>query len=207
GAAEENLAIAQVVKAQPPASSLEVLATEGLEFATLSTMDISSNSFTGDLPQSFTSLSSPTDMYLQNNQFTGTTDVLANLPHKNMNIANNKFTGPAPPSPPGTPIAAGRGRQNGQPRGNNPSTGGGGSSDNGKKFGIGGGAITGIMISILVVAALIAFFLIKKRSKKSSRDIEKTEDQILPFLVDYFVHRFQILFNRNSFTCILVCSY
>jgi len=33
GAAEENQAIAKVAKAQPPASSLEVLAKEGLEFA------------------------------------------------------------------------------------------------------------------------------------------------------------------------------
>nr|GEZ07753.1 protein STRUBBELIG-receptor family 7-like [Tanacetum cinerariifolium] len=30
--------------------------------------------------------------YLQNNQFTGTIDVLANLPLKNLNVANNKFT-------------------------------------------------------------------------------------------------------------------
>ncbi|GJR73069.1 monodehydroascorbate reductase [Tanacetum coccineum] len=186
GAAEENLAIAQVAKAQPPASSLKVLATKGLEFASLSTLDISSNSFTGDLPQSFTSLSSPADMYLQNNQFTGTT-----------NDCNSWNAGPAPPSPPGTPIAAGRGRQNWQPRGNNPSTDGGGSSDNGKKSGIGGGAIAGIMISILVVAALIAFFFIKKRSKKSSINIEKTEDQILLFSVDYFVHHLDLRLYKS----------
>ncbi|GJT36427.1 STRUBBELIG-receptor family 7-like protein isoform X2 [Tanacetum coccineum] len=89
-------------------------------------LDISSNSFTGDFPQSFTSLSSATDMYLQNNQFTGTIDVLANLPLKNLNVANNKFTGwipnrlndinlqkdgnswnsgLAPPSPSGTPAS------------------------------------------------------------------------------------------------------
>ncbi|GJZ17726.1 putative non-specific protein-tyrosine kinase RLK-Pelle-LRR-V family protein, partial [Tanacetum coccineum] len=48
----------------------------------LSTLDISANSFTGGLPQSFTLLSSATDMYLQNNQFIGTIDILANLPLK-----------------------------------------------------------------------------------------------------------------------------
>ncbi|PWA47013.1 leucine-rich repeat protein [Artemisia annua] len=166
------------------------------QLTALSTLDISSNSFTGDLPQSLSALSSATDMYLQNNQFTGTIDVLANLPLKNLNVANNKFTGwipnrlnninlqkdgnlwnsgPAPPSPPGPPAAAGGGSQNRQPSGNNPSTGG--SSDSGKKSGVGGGAIAGIVISILVVAALIAFFLFKRRSKKTSADIEKTDDQ------------------------------
>ncbi|GKB33756.1 STRUBBELIG-receptor family 7-like protein isoform X1 [Tanacetum coccineum] len=112
------------------------------QLSALSTLDISSNSFTGDLPQSFTSLSSATDMYLQNNQFTGTIDVLANLPLKNLNVANNKFTGWIP------------NRLN---------------NINLQK--------DGIVISVLVVAALIAFFLIKKRSKKSSTDIEKTDDQ------------------------------
>ncbi|GKB52329.1 serine/threonine-protein phosphatase 2A 65 kDa regulatory subunit A beta isoform-like protein [Tanacetum coccineum] len=105
-------------------------------------------------PQSFTSLSSVSDMYLQNNQFTCTIDVLANLPLKNLNVANNKFTGwipnrlnninlqkdgnswnsgLAPPSPSGTPAALGGGSQNSQPRGNNSSSTGD-SSNSGKKI-------------------------------------------------------------------------
>ncbi|KAI7733296.1 hypothetical protein M8C21_033714 [Ambrosia artemisiifolia] len=169
------------------------------QLSALTTLDFSFNSFTGDLPKSFSLLSSATDMSLQNNQFTGTIDVLANLPLKNLNIANNKFTGwvpsqlsninlqkdgnswnsgPAPPPPPGTP-AAGRGGQNRQPAGNNPptdSSSGGGK----KKSGVGGGAIAGIVISIVVVGAIVAFFLFKRRSKKSSTDIEKTEDHSFP---------------------------
>lgn len=163
------------------------------KLTSLSTLDLSFNSFTGNLPESFSSLSRATDMYLQNNQFTGPIDVLANLPLKNLNVANNKFSGwipshlkninlqkdgnswnsgTAPPPPPGTP-AAGRDRQ---PNGNkNPSSGS--SSDGGKKSGVNGGAIAGIVISILVVGAVILFFLLKKRSKKSHPDIEKVENQ------------------------------
>ncbi|KAL0297973.1 UNVERIFIED_CONTAM: protein STRUBBELIG-RECEPTOR FAMILY 7 [Sesamum calycinum] len=55
--------------------------------------DFSFNSLTDNLPQSFQSLTNINDMYLQNNQFTGTLDVLANLPLQNLNIENNHFTG------------------------------------------------------------------------------------------------------------------
>ncbi|KAK1436950.1 hypothetical protein QVD17_02734 [Tagetes erecta] len=167
------------------------------QLSALTTLDLSSNVFTGDLPNTLSLLSSATDMYLQNNQFTGTIDVLANLPLKNLNVANNKFTGwvpsqlnninlqkdgnsfnsgPAPPPPPGTP-AAGGGGQHRQPGGNSPSTNGSSGDGGGKKSGVGGGAIAGIVISILVVGAIIAFILFKKRSKKSSTDIEKIEDR------------------------------
>ncbi|XP_063949152.1 protein STRUBBELIG-RECEPTOR FAMILY 6 isoform X2 [Daucus carota subsp. sativus] len=85
---------------------------------------ISFNSMTSDLPESFTALSSMANMYLQNNQFTGSIDVLSNLPLHNLNIGNNYFSGwiperlkniniqregnswssgPAPPPLPGTP--------------------------------------------------------------------------------------------------------
>ncbi|XP_071712176.1 protein STRUBBELIG-RECEPTOR FAMILY 6-like [Rutidosis leptorrhynchoides] len=161
------------------------------KLTSLSTLDLSFNSFTGNLPESFSSLSSATDMYLQNNQFTGPIDVLADLPLKNLNVANNKFSGwipsqlkninlqkdgnswnsgTAPPPPPGTPATAAR---NHQPSGNKTPS----SSNDQKKSGVSGGAIAGIVISILVVGAVIAFFLLKKRSKKSHADIEKVENQ------------------------------
>ncbi|KAG5573014.1 hypothetical protein H5410_062780 [Solanum commersonii] len=59
----------------------------------LNTLDFSFNSMTGNLPQSFQSLTSMNKMYLQNNQFSGTIDVLANLPLGNLNVENNQFTG------------------------------------------------------------------------------------------------------------------
>ncbi|KAK6118725.1 hypothetical protein DH2020_047530 [Rehmannia glutinosa] len=116
----------------------------------LSTLDFSYNALSDNLPQSFTSLTSINDMYLQNNQFTGTLDVLANLPLQNLNVENNRFTGWIPQ----------------QLRGINL-----------HKSGIGGGAIAGIVISILVVGAIVAFFIIKRRSRKSSTDIEKLDNQ------------------------------
>ncbi|KAJ9568466.1 hypothetical protein OSB04_004432 [Centaurea solstitialis] len=167
------------------------------KLSSLSTLDLSFNQFTGELPESLSLLSSATDMYLQNNQFSGTINVLADLPLKNLNVANNRFTGwvpsrlkninlqkdgnnwssgSAPPPPPGTP-ASGGGNRNRQPSGNgSPSSDN--SNDGGKKSGVSGGAIAGIVISVLVVGAIIAFFLLKKkRSRKTPADIEKTENQ------------------------------
>nr|XP_016486843.1 PREDICTED: protein STRUBBELIG-RECEPTOR FAMILY 6-like [Nicotiana tabacum] len=157
----------------------------------LNTLDFSFNSMTGNLPQSFQSLTSMNKMYLQNNQFTGTIDVLANLPLGDLNVENNQFTGwipnqlkgivqsngnswssgTAPPPPPGTPAN--------NPNGNHKSRGNGSNSgsDGGGKSGIGGGGVAGIVISILVVGAIIAFFIIKKRSRRSSTDIEKLDNQ------------------------------
>ncbi|XP_050223942.1 protein STRUBBELIG-RECEPTOR FAMILY 6-like [Mercurialis annua] len=163
----------------------------------LSTLDLSFNQLPGNLPWSFRNLSSITTLFLQNNRLTGTVDVLADLPLKNLNIANNQFTGwippqlkdihpqtdgnnwnsgPAPPPPPGTPPAhRNPGRK---PGGNNsPSESDGNGS---KKSGISGGAIAGIIISLLVVGGIIAFFIIKKRSKKSSSDIEKLDQPFAP---------------------------
>ncbi|EEF29059.1 leucine-rich repeat transmembrane protein kinase, putative [Ricinus communis] len=157
-------------------------------------LDVSFNQLPGNLPWSFRNLSSMTSMYLQNNRFTGTIDVLADLPLKNLNVANNQFTGwipqqlkeihpqmdgnnwssgPAPPPPPGTPPAPrNRGHKSG---GNNSPSGSDGSSS--KKSGIGAGGIAGIIISILVVGGIAAFFIAKRRSKRSSSDIEKLDNE------------------------------
>lgn len=158
------------------------------KLTSLSTLDLSFNSIAGNLPESFSSLSSVKKMYLQNNQFTGTIDVLANLPLDELNVENNRFTGwvpqqlkgidlkingnswnsgPAPPPPPGTPPAT-RNRNHSGGNGDTSSDGGGG-----KSSGIGGGGIAGIIISIFVVGGIIAFFLVKRRSRKSSPDVEK----------------------------------
>ncbi|WCJ39280.1 STRUBBELIG-receptor family 7 [Euphorbia peplus] len=161
----------------------------------LSTMDISFNQLQNNLPDSFRNLSSLTTLYLQNNQFTGTINVLADLPLKDLNIANNRFTGwvpdqlkginlqkdgnnwssgSAPPPPPGTPPAH-RNPGHNSGGGKSPSSG---SDDGGsKKSGIGGGGIAGIIISILVVAGIAAFFILKRRSKRRSPDIEKLDNE------------------------------
>ncbi|GER53645.1 protein STRUBBELIG-RECEPTOR FAMILY [Striga asiatica] len=161
----------------------------------LTTLDLSNNQMSDNLPQNFQFLSSIQNMYLQNNQFTGTLDVLANLPLENLNVENNRFTGwvpqqlrginihadgnqfnsgPAPPPPPGTPPAVrpSRNHRGGGGSGGEGSSGGGGGSS-----GIGGGAIAGIVISILVIGAIVAFFVIKRRSRKSPMDIEKLDNQ------------------------------
>ncbi|KAL6496896.1 hypothetical protein OROGR_028825 [Orobanche gracilis] len=159
--------------------------------------DFSYNVMSDNLPQSFQSLTSIKDLYLQNNQFTGTLDVLANLPLENLNVENNRFTGwipqqlrginlhtngnsfnagPAPPPPPGTPPAT-RPNRNHRPGSDGGSSNSGDSGSGGSKSGIGGGAIAGIIISILVVGAILAFFIIKRRLRKSPSDIEKLNNQ------------------------------
>ncbi|XLU23163.1 hypothetical protein S245_059229, partial [Arachis hypogaea] len=52
-----------------------------MKLSALSSLDLSFNLLTSDLLQTLSSLLGITSMYLQNNQFTGTIDVLANLPH------------------------------------------------------------------------------------------------------------------------------
>ncbi|GMH14182.1 hypothetical protein Nepgr_016023 [Nepenthes gracilis] len=170
--------------------------------ASLSTLDLSYNSIPGNLPESFSSLTSMSSLYLQNNQFTGTIDVLANLPLENLNVENNQFTGwipqqlqsiniqtggnswssgAAPPPPPGTPPA-----KINHPKSGNTNRQSGGSGGN--KSGIGGGAIAGIIISLLLVGAIVAFFLIKRRSRRSSPDVENLDNQPFTSLSSHEVH-------------------
>ncbi|CAK9324746.1 unnamed protein product [Citrullus colocynthis] len=170
------------------------------KLSSLSMLDVSFNFLSGALPQSFSNLTSLNTMFLQNNQFSGTIDVLANLPLQNLNVENNHFTGwvperlkniniqeggnswsfgLAPPPPPGTPPANQNYRYH--KAGNNysplSSAGGGGGSN---RSGISGGAIAGILISVLVVGAVLAYLLVKRRPKRSSTDIEKQKHGKLP---------------------------
>ncbi|EPS61932.1 ovule receptor-like kinase 28, partial [Genlisea aurea] len=165
----------------------------------LSTLDLSFNALSDGLPQSFASLTSMKNMYLQNNQFTGTIDVLSNLPLVNLNVENNRFTGwipnqltninslqtsgnqfntgPAPPPPPGTPPFI----QGSSPNIGTTASPSSGRSSSGSKSGVGGGAVAGIVISVLVVTAvLLALFILKRRSRKASSDVEKHSTQ--PFV-------------------------
>lgn len=174
------------------------------KLSNLSTMDISFNDLSGYLPESLSSLSSLATLYLQNNRFTGTIDVLASLPLEDLNVANNQFTGwipdrlkgtnnlqtggnswstaPAPPPPPGTPPTPGRRTNPGHRSGvtKKPSN----DVDSGKSSGgIGGGAISGIIVFVIVLGAF-ALFLIRRRLKKSpnSSEEKRKEDRqpVLP---------------------------
>ncbi|XP_014499061.1 protein STRUBBELIG-RECEPTOR FAMILY 7 [Vigna radiata var. radiata] len=189
------------------------LAVNFLNLSTLSTLDLSFNSLIGDLPQTMSSLSHITTLNLQNNQFTGSIDVLANLPLDNLNVENNNFTGwipeqlkdinlqsggngwssgSAPPPPPGTPPIPKRNKhhQSGGGSTTTPDVGDSSSSsvDMGKKSSIGGGAIAGIVVSVIVVGAIVAFFLVKRKSKKTSSDLEKLDNQSFAPLPSNGVH-------------------
>ncbi|KAL8126758.1 hypothetical protein AgCh_013879 [Apium graveolens] len=59
-------------------------------------LDLSSNNLTGQLPPSLEGLSSLTTFRLQNNQLSGTLDVLQDLPLRDLNVENNRFSGPIP---------------------------------------------------------------------------------------------------------------
>ncbi|PPR94670.1 hypothetical protein GOBAR_AA26005 [Gossypium barbadense] len=58
--------------------------------------DLSNNKFTGDLPKSFGSLTNLTELFLENNNFTGSVIYLAELPLNYLNLEGNHFSGRIP---------------------------------------------------------------------------------------------------------------
>ncbi|OEL36067.1 Protein STRUBBELIG-RECEPTOR FAMILY 6 [Dichanthelium oligosanthes] len=165
------------------------------QLTNLTTLDFSYNLFSGTLPESFSNMTSLSTLYLQNNQFTGTIDVLTDLPLMDLNVANNQFSGlipdrlksisnlqtignsfsnspapaaTAPPSdtPPSRPSPSGTPSHSN----NNSSPSRGRDTVNGGSGGksskVGGAAVAGIVISLVVVGAFVAFFLIKRNSMR-----------------------------------------
>ncbi|GMI86086.1 STRUBBELIG-receptor family 5 [Hibiscus trionum] len=59
----------------------------------LKSFDVSYNKLSDTLPNSLANLSNLNTLHLQNNRFTGTINVLADLPLNDLNVENNKFTG------------------------------------------------------------------------------------------------------------------
>ncbi|KAL2321422.1 hypothetical protein Fmac_025801 [Flemingia macrophylla] len=138
----------------------------------LKQLDVSFNSLSGNLPQSLKNLKSLKKLNLENNQFTGSINVLAELPLEDLNVQNNKFTGwvpeelkdinnlqtggnswskgPAPPPPPGTPPIEHSEKKK-------------------KKSALSGVAIAGIAFAILVVIiVVVALCNCKRRSSRPS---------------------------------------
>ncbi|KAL6544716.1 hypothetical protein OROMI_023578 [Orobanche minor] len=161
--------------------------------ATLYFSDISFNNFTGDLPPSFTSLTNLSTLLVQNNQLTGSLNVLASLPLTILNVANNHFSGwipqelssvpnfiyngnafvngPAPPPPPYTPPPPGRSRNNGRqspPHGRSPDSNVSNNSHDENKNGLTAGPIAGIVLGSVfgVVLLLLALFFCLRRGNK-----------------------------------------
>ncbi|CAL4939822.1 unnamed protein product [Urochloa decumbens] len=159
------------------------------QLTNLTTLDFSYNLFSGTLPESFSNMTSLSTLYLQNNQFTGTIDILTDLPLTDLNVADNQFSGsipdklkgisnlqtsgntfsnspalPVSDTPPSRPSPS----RNPSHNNNNSSPSRGRDSDNGGSRGqsskVGGPAVAGIVISLVIVGALVAFFLIKRKS-------------------------------------------
>ncbi|XP_052148534.1 protein STRUBBELIG-RECEPTOR FAMILY 7-like [Oryza glaberrima] len=66
------------------------------QLTNLATLDLSDNTFSGTLPDSFSNLTSLTMLHLQDNRFTGTIDVLSDLPLTDLNVQNNQLSGAIP---------------------------------------------------------------------------------------------------------------
>uniref|UniRef100_A0A5B6ZV58 Protein kinase domain-containing protein n=1 Tax=Davidia involucrata TaxID=16924 RepID=A0A5B6ZV58_DAVIN len=161
--------------------------------------DLSFNNFTGDLPNSFSSLSNLSTLHVQNNQLTGSLNFLAGLPLTDVNVANNNFSGwvprelssipnfryegnsfdngPAPPPPPFTtppPSRSHNNRSRSPPGAHTPRGSGGQSSnpDNGhKKKWLTSGPIIGIILgsSLVVLFALLALVFCLRRGKRNEK--------------------------------------
>ncbi|TKY64715.1 STRUBBELIG-RECEPTOR FAMILY 5 [Spatholobus suberectus] len=164
-------------------------------------IDLSKNDFTGSIPYSFSQMGDLNDLrnlahnqlknqlgdmfgklsklkqlHLQNNQFTGSVNVLAELPLEDLNVENNKFsgwvpeelkdinslqtggnswsTGPAPPPPPGTPPIKHSEKKN-------------------KNSVVSGVVIAGIAFGVLAVIIIVLALSKRKSSIPSSHFIDE----------------------------------
>ncbi|CAA3023936.1 STRUBBELIG-RECEPTOR FAMILY 8 [Olea europaea subsp. europaea] len=162
----------------------------------LATLDLSFNNFTGDLPPSFNSLTNLSTLHVQNNQLTGSLNILAALPLTNLNVANNHFSGwipkelssipnfiydgnafangPAPPLPPFTSPPPGSSRNNrnrSPPSGHSPQDSDHPTSNQhsgNKKNGLTTGPIIGIVVgsSMTVIFVMLALVFCLQKGNK-----------------------------------------
>uniref|UniRef100_A0A0E0M772 Protein kinase domain-containing protein n=1 Tax=Oryza punctata TaxID=4537 RepID=A0A0E0M772_ORYPU len=173
---QNNLGGGQNIQYNLPNKKLERLNLAGNQFAgnvpySISTMpklkNLNHNQLQGNMTDVFSNLPSLSTLYLQNNQFTGSINVLANLPLDNLTDGNSWSTGPAPPPPPFTAPPPSRNRKKSPGRHSN---GSGSSSGSGGNSGLRAGAIAGIIVALLVIGAVVAFFLIKRKRKGTRQE-------------------------------------
>ncbi|KAK8514261.1 hypothetical protein V6N12_008974 [Hibiscus sabdariffa] len=74
------------------------------QMTNLEEVDVSNNQLSDKLPDSLANLSNLNTLHLQNNQFTGTINVLTDLPLNDLTGGNSWITGPALPPPPGVQL-------------------------------------------------------------------------------------------------------
>ncbi|GAB4849919.1 hypothetical protein Ancab_029220 [Ancistrocladus abbreviatus] len=140
--------------------------------------DLSYNSLTGNLPQTFGSLSSLSTLYLQSNQFTGPVNVLAKLKLDDLDLSNNHCSGWIPneltkvkklkiegnswssgPAPPG--MTSGDGVSS--------------KGSGGKRGGISGAMIAVIVLGVLVGLVIVIALVARRRPSFSSSLLDERE--------------------------------
>ncbi|KAF5183340.1 Kinase, partial [Thalictrum thalictroides] len=163
--------------------------------------DLSFNNFSGDLPNSFSSLSNLSTLYLQSNQLTGSVNVLVDLPLGNLNLANNSFSGwiprelnsipnlifsgnsfangPAPPPPPYTSPPPSRSRNNHSHTGpyiNTPGGSNGQYSNSDRNKGLAVGPIIGISLGsvFVVLFVMVGLIFCIRRCTKNKHEKESS---------------------------------
>ncbi|KAF9668413.1 hypothetical protein SADUNF_Sadunf14G0000900 [Salix dunnii] len=138
----------------------------------LKTLDLSHNSISENLPPSCSALKSLSTLHLQDNKFTGTLDVLAALPLKDLNVEDNEFTGWFPDSLEGIDNleTGGNSWSSGHaPRGKSSST----HEKGGGKKGMSGLAVALLILASLVVLVLPLLLFSRKRSSPSSNFVDE----------------------------------
>jgi hypothetical protein len=175
--------------------------------------DVSFNKLTGDLPNSIGSLSNLSSLYMQNNQFTGSVNVLRGLSPAltTLNIANNNFSGwipkefssipdltlggnsfangPAPPPPPFMPPPPQRPRnhpKHPQGQGDAPKGSESPTIQSDKKQGLGTGPLVGIIAGSIVAALCVLLLLVccMRVQKRKDDTSSETKDFVGPLTVN-----------------------
>ncbi|MQL87914.1 hypothetical protein Taro_020462 [Colocasia esculenta] len=136
-------------------------------------LNLANNQLNGQLNDMFGKVPKLSMMHLQNNQFTGSIDVLATLPLKDLNVENNKFTGWIPDELKNIDNLQTEGNSwssGPAPPGHSSADGGAKKSSKSGESGVSGGATVGIVVAASVLVLVI--FVVVKRRKSASYDVD-----------------------------------